>query len=256
MYYSLFSALSISWASLLCCLLQNVVYLMGSPSLPPTKGRPHPATPCGFLQSVELSGSGSASLSFRPLREAWPELSGTGLAGLGPGPVLHSCPVSPVGTPASVRLSHEALDTAFSVLFLFLPYSTFHVSGSNSLLDVGGHLWGANWFPSVIPYLFSFPSPPEACSEPKAVAVAAAHAGRSLLLLFLPWQQLFIQLVKWLRTSQGPSVSLCLNPLMQFASTFRTISPAQLTFPLCVCTTFGRISSLGLAFSLHTCSFD
>jgi hypothetical protein len=50
--------------------------------------------------------------------------------------------------------------------------------------------------------------------------VAAAHAGKILLLLFLPWQQLFIQLVKLWRTSQRPSVSLCLNPLMQSDSTF------------------------------------
>lgn len=123
------------------------------------------------------------------------------------------------------------------MLFLSLPYLTFHVSDSHHLQDGEGHLWGANWFPSVIPYLFSFSSPPEACSEPKAMA--AVHAGKILLLLFLPWQQLFIQLVKWLRTLARPSVSLCLNPFMQLDSIFKTVSWRLLAFP-----SFVRVPSL------------
>lgn len=81
------------------------------------------------------------------------------------------------------------------------------------------HLWGSDWFQSVTPHLCPSSSLAEACSEPEAMA--PAHTGNILLLLLLSWQQLCTQLVKWLRTSRWPSVSLCLNPLMQLGSICR-----------------------------------
>lgn len=68
MYYSLFSALSISWASLLCCLLQNVIYLMGSPSLPPTKA---PPAPCHTLWVSAVSRVVRIHNFCSPVLQAW-----------------------------------------------------------------------------------------------------------------------------------------------------------------------------------------
>lgn len=116
------------------------------------------------------------------------------------------------------------------------------------------HLWRANWFPTIIPYLFSSSSPPKACPEPEAMA--AAHAGQILLLLFLPWQQLLMQLVKLWRTSQRPSVSLCLNPLMQFGSSFWSTSWCCPHFPPFPSAGFGSSLSPRLALPLYPCSLD
>lgn len=68
MYYSLFSALSISWASLLCCLLQNVIYLRGSPSLPPTKA---PPAPCHTLWVSAVSRVVRVHNFCSPVLQAW-----------------------------------------------------------------------------------------------------------------------------------------------------------------------------------------
>lgn len=163
-----------------CSIFNGEVHLF----LPP-KDALHPATPCGFLQSVELSGSGSASLEFPPLREAWPELRHwPGWAWPGSRPPQLSC--EPCGHPCFCEVISRSPLTQPSPCY----FSSYLIQPFMLVAVTVSWMWeaiceGLIDFPPLF-HIYFPSSPPEACSEPKAVAVAAAHAGRSLLLLFLP----------------------------------------------------------------------
>lgn len=179
MYIILFSVLFLFCEPAYCAeyLLQNIVLCNVTcgnnifhgkkaayfrPSIHPFPPLKSHVEPVGFSSQLNFQASqlpqSSPVMRLSPLSgefglssqvEVWPPRPGT---------VLHSCPVIPSGAAAAVRSSHKALDTAVSVLFLFPPYLTFHISDNNKSLGCRRPICeGLIDFPSSLHIYFLFP---------------------------------------------------------------------------------------------------